>query len=121
MTQFRYFRMHGGRRATAAIKVEREGDTTYIHAGVSYRNPRDKYIKGYGEAKASGRLRQLMMNDGFNLVRTNPDKYVALTITGQEHEEVVKQFDDLLYMIVNGFKPAAVMKQEQEHISKGNG
>ena len=118
MTQFRYFRMPGGRRATAAYDIKQDGETVTIHAGISYRSPRDKYIKGYGEAKAKGRLTQIKMADGFNLVRQDPEKYVVLTINNQPQEKVVQEFETLLEIIVRGFVPAA---ERSSSIGKGNG
>lgn len=116
MSQFQYRRLKGGRRATVAYDVRNEGDTVVVRAGISYRSPRDKYIRNYGEAKANGRLTQLKMTDGWQLIRKEPEKYVSLTVHGQTVEKVVEEFNKLLDIIVQGFTPAAVAAQEK----KGN-
>jgi hypothetical protein len=114
MTQFQYRRIPGGRRATIAYDVRAEGGTTIIQAGIAYRSPRDKYLRSYGEAKSKGRLTQLKLADGWQLSEKEPEKYVVLTVHNQAQEEVMGEFNKLLDLIVGGFKPAAVTKQEQK-------
>lgn len=114
MTQFRYVRVPGGRRATVAFDVRNEGNTVVVQAGVSYRNPRDKYLKDYGEAKANGRLTQLKLGDGWRLAQQHPEKYITLTVHNQPSEEVLGEFDKLVDLIVRGFTPAAVEKQQRK-------
>ena len=114
MTQFRYLRVPGGRRATVAFDVTNEGDTTVVQAGIAYRSPKDRYRKNYGEAKAKGRLTQLKLNDGWNLVQREPEKYILLTVHNQPVEEVVGEFNKLVDLIVDGFTPAAVQKQNNK-------